>query len=157
MLRPPFQYTCNGGDNGGGGHFLNSNRSPGWQSKALQIASRVESRMALALPFLSMEMFAMVIPTFSVSSVTLIFRLANMTSIFIIIAIVCSFILMLDSGWPALEDSLVASGMTGERLGFSHPRECGDPHRLISRQPESNEGDLVPRWYSVAGFPPARE
>jgi hypothetical protein len=64
--------------------------SPGWQSKALQIASKVENRIALALPFLSMEMLAIVIPTFSVSSVTLIFLLANITSIFMIIAIIFS-------------------------------------------------------------------
>jgi hypothetical protein len=45
--------------------------SPGWQSKALQIASRVEKRMAFALPFLSMEMLVIVMPTFFVSLVSL--------------------------------------------------------------------------------------
>lgn len=42
--------------------------------------------MALAFPFLSTEMFAIVIPTRSASSVTLIFRLANMTSTLMMIA-----------------------------------------------------------------------
>src|SRR5690606_7036751 len=44
--------------------------SPGWQSSSLHIASRVENRMALALPFFRMEILAMVIPTFSAISVT---------------------------------------------------------------------------------------
>src|SRR5437868_1315499 len=55
--------------------------SPGWQSNALQIASRVENRIALAFPFFKIERFAIVIPTLSVSSVTLILRLASITSI----------------------------------------------------------------------------
>src|SRR5688572_27166987 len=54
--------------------------SPGWQSNALQMASSVENRMALALPFLRMERLAMVMPTRSESSVTLILRFAIMTS-----------------------------------------------------------------------------
>src|SRR6266550_2759851 len=54
--------------------------SPGWQSNALQIASRVENRIALAFPFFRMERFAIVMPTLSESSVTLIFRLASITS-----------------------------------------------------------------------------
>lgn len=57
-----------------------SRRSPGWHSNALQIASKVDSRTALALPFFSTEMLAIVMPTRSASSVTLIFRLASMTS-----------------------------------------------------------------------------
>src|SRR5215813_11333346 len=61
--------------------FLYSRMSPGWQSNALQIASRVENRIALAFPFFRMERFAIVMPTFSESSVTLIFRLASITSI----------------------------------------------------------------------------
>lgn len=60
--------------------------SPGWQSRALHIASSVEKRMALALPFFKIERLAMVIPTFCVSLVTLIFLLASMTSILMIIA-----------------------------------------------------------------------
>jgi len=60
--------------------------SPGWQSRALQIASKVEKRIALAFSFFSIERFAIVIPTLSESSVTLIFRLASITSTLIIIA-----------------------------------------------------------------------
>jgi hypothetical protein len=52
----------------------------------LQIASKVDSRIALALPFFKMEMLAIVMPTLSVSSVTLIFRFANMTSMLMMIA-----------------------------------------------------------------------
>ncbi len=63
--------------------------SPGWQSKALQIASKVEKRIALALSFFNIERLAIVIPTLSESSVTLIFRLASITSMLIIIAIYC--------------------------------------------------------------------
>lgn len=66
--------------------FLYSSMSPGWHSSAVQIASSVENRIAFAFPFFSTEMLAIVMPTFSASSVTLIFRLANMTSILIIIA-----------------------------------------------------------------------
>lgn len=58
--------------------------------------------MAFALPFLSMEMLAMVIPTFSVSSVTLIFRLASITSRLIIIAIFSGCLIEI----LRLEDSL---------------------------------------------------
>lgn len=64
--------------------------SPGWHSNALQIASRVDNLTALAFPFFKMERFAMVIPTFSVSSVTLIFLLASITSMLIIIAMMIS-------------------------------------------------------------------
>ena len=63
--------------------------SPGWQSKALQIASKVEKRIALAFSFFNMERLAIVIPTLSESSVTLIFRLASITSMLIMIAICC--------------------------------------------------------------------
>jgi len=48
----------------------------------------VEKRMALALPFFKIERFAIVMPTFSESSVTLIFRFASITSMLMIIAIV---------------------------------------------------------------------
>src|SRR5205814_5467469 len=71
-------------------YFLYSKISPGWHSNALQIASKVDSRTALALLFFKMEMFAMVMPTFWASSVTLIFRLANMTSMLMMIAILVS-------------------------------------------------------------------
>lgn len=51
------------------------------------MASKVDNRIAFALPFFKMEMLARVMPTFSASSVTLIFRFANMTSMLIMIAI----------------------------------------------------------------------
>src|SRR5262249_59403571 len=63
-----------------------SRMSPGWQSRARQIPSRVEKRMALALPFFRMERLAIVMPTRSASSVTLIFRLARITSMLTIVA-----------------------------------------------------------------------
>lgn len=47
--------------------------------------SKVERRMALALPVLSMERLAMVMPTKSLSSVRLILRFASITSRFITI------------------------------------------------------------------------
>lgn len=47
--------------------------------------------MALALPFLRIDKLAMVMPTRSDSSVTLIFRFASITSILIIIAMVNPF------------------------------------------------------------------
>lgn len=59
--------------------------SPGWQSSVLHNKSSVEKRMALALPFFRIDRLAMVIPTFSESSVRLIFRLASITSRFTII------------------------------------------------------------------------
>jgi len=68
-------------------YFLYSKISPGWQSKALQIASKVENRTALAFPFFKIDKLAIVIPTFSASSVTLIFLFASITSMLIIIAI----------------------------------------------------------------------
>ena len=61
--------------------------SPGWQSRALQIASKVERRIAFAFSFFSIEMLAIVMPTFSASSVTLIFLFASMTSMVMMIAI----------------------------------------------------------------------
>ena len=68
-------------------YFLYSKISPGWHSKALQIASKVPRRIAFAFPFFNIEMLAIVIPTFSASSVTLIFRFANITSMLMMIAI----------------------------------------------------------------------
>jgi len=70
--------------------YLCSKISPGWHSSALQIASRVDSRIAFTLPFFKTEMFAIVMPTFSESSVTLIFRFANMTSMLMMIAMLVS-------------------------------------------------------------------
>src|SRR3990167_10900328 len=51
------------------------------------MAANVENRIARAFPFFNMETLAIVIPTFSVSCVTLIFRLASITSMLMIIAI----------------------------------------------------------------------
>ena len=67
--------------------YLYSKISPGWHLSARQIASNVDRRIALALPFFNTEILAMVIPTFSVSSVTLIFLLASITSMLMMIAI----------------------------------------------------------------------
>jgi hypothetical protein len=52
----------------------------------LQIASNVDNRIALALPFFNTEMLAIVMPTLSASSVTLIFRFASITSMLMMIA-----------------------------------------------------------------------
>ena len=70
--------------------YLYSKISPGWHSSALQIASRVDIRIAFALPFFKTEMLAIVIPTLSASAVTLIFRFANMTSMLTMIAMLVS-------------------------------------------------------------------
>ena len=70
--------------------YLYSKISPGWHSSALQVASRVDSRIAFTLPFFKREMLAIVMPTFSESSVTLIFRFANMTSMLMMIAMLIS-------------------------------------------------------------------
>ena len=59
--------------------------------RALQIASSVDSRIALAFPFFKTEMLAIVMPTFSASSVTLIFRFASITSILIMIAMLVGY------------------------------------------------------------------
>ena len=61
--------------------------SPGWQSKALQIASKVENLTALALPVFRIERFACVMPIFSASYCDDIFRLAIITSTFTMILI----------------------------------------------------------------------
>ena len=69
------------------GYSLYSRISPGWQSRALQMASRVEKRMALALPVLRMERLAWVIPIRSASSCDDILRRAIITSTFTMILI----------------------------------------------------------------------
>ena len=63
--------------------------SPGWQFSSRQMASSVEKRIALALPFLRMERLAGVISTRSASSPSDIFRFAIMTSMLMIIAMSC--------------------------------------------------------------------
>ena len=73
-------------------YSLNSNISPGWQSKALQIASSVENLIAFPLPVFNIDKFAFVIPTFSASSEEDIFLFAIITSKFTIIAIFFSFL-----------------------------------------------------------------
>lgn len=61
--------------------------SPGWQSSSLQMASRVEKRMALAFPVFSMDRLAGVISILSANSPSEIFRRAIIMSRFTIIAI----------------------------------------------------------------------
>ena len=58
-----------------------SRMSPGWQSNASHSLTRVDIFSAFALPFFSTETLARVMPTRYDSSVTLIFRLASITSI----------------------------------------------------------------------------
>ena len=53
-----------------------SNTSPGWQSSALQMADRVENRIADTFPVLIFDKFTFETPTFSLSSLRLIFRSA---------------------------------------------------------------------------------
>ncbi len=62
--------------------------SPGWQSNALQIASRVDSFTAFAFPVFKIERLAWVIPIFSASSCDCILRLASITSTLITIGII---------------------------------------------------------------------
>ena len=62
--------------------------SPGWQSKALQIASKVLNQIAFALPVFKIERLDNVKSTLSESSFREIFRFAIMTSKFTIIGIV---------------------------------------------------------------------
>ena len=53
---------------------LNVNRSPGWHPSCRQIASRVENRIAFALPVLRIDRLARVMPTRSASSVNVMRR-----------------------------------------------------------------------------------
>jgi hypothetical protein len=59
--------------------------SPGWQSKTLQIASKVLKRIAFALPVFNMERLDNVKSTLTESSFKEIFRLAIITSKFTMI------------------------------------------------------------------------
>lgn len=61
--------------------------SPGWQSSALQIASKVLKRMAFAFPVFKMERLESVSSTFSDSSLSDILRFAIITSKFTMIGI----------------------------------------------------------------------
>ena len=65
--------------------------SPGWQLRALQMASSVEKRMALALPVFRMERLAGVRSMVAASSLSDILRRAIITSRFTIIGITLSF------------------------------------------------------------------
>ena len=78
--------------------------SPGWQSRAAQMASRVEKRTALALLFFRIYRLARVMSTFSDSWLRDIFRLAIITSKFTTIAIdspqiVRSFSALISAAW----------------------------------------------------------
>src|SRR5262245_11496127 len=103
--------------------------SPGWQSRARQMPSRVEKRMARALPFFRMDRLAIVMPTRSASSVTLIFRLASITSMLTIVATGTSsdreVVLRLDVD-GALEDALDHGG---NRRGHEAGEAREDAHR----------------------------
>ncbi len=61
--------------------------SPGWQSRALQMDSKVLNRMAFAFPVLRMERLDNVKSTFAESSFSEILRFAIITSRFTIMAI----------------------------------------------------------------------
>ena len=62
--------------------------SEGWQSKTLQMASKVLKRIAFAFPVFKIERFDKVNPTLSDSSFSDIFRFAIITSRFTMIGIV---------------------------------------------------------------------
>src|SRR5262245_17301477 len=98
--------------------------SAGWQSSALQIASRVEKRIAFALPFFRMERFAIVMPTLSESSVTLILRLASITSILTIMGTSATSYRQVMLGLH-VHGALQASFENGHR-GRNHDRDEGD-------------------------------
>src|SRR5262249_60171037 len=64
----------------------NASRSPGWQPSSRQIASRVEKRIAFALPVLRIDRLARVMPTRSASSVNVMRRAWSSASRFTTIA-----------------------------------------------------------------------
>jgi hypothetical protein len=72
--------------------FIYSKISAGWQFSALQIASNVLKRMALALPVFSIERLASVKSTFAESSFNDIFRFAIITSKFTIMGMIIQLI-----------------------------------------------------------------
>ena len=67
--------------------FSYSKRSPGWQSSALQIDSKVLNLIAFAFPVFKMERFESVKSTLSDSSLSDILRFAIITSKFTMIGI----------------------------------------------------------------------
>src|SRR5688572_1566338 len=118
--------------------------SPGWQSRAWQRASRVEKRMALALPFFRIERLAIVMPTRSASSVTLIFRLASITSMVTIVAtgaLSDREVIFCPEDYGALEDALQNSGC---RRGHDANKAREDAHRdpagPVVADPQENVG-----------------
>lgn len=84
------------------------------------MASSVERRMALALPFFRIEILAIVMPTRSASSVTLILRFASMTSMLMMMA-------MLVSSHGEVMLGLQIHGVLQDP--FEHRRHDGDDDR----------------------------
>src|SRR5262245_8132014 len=121
-----------------------SRMSPGWQSRARQMPSRVEKRMALALPFFRMERLASVMPTRAASSVTLILRLASITSRLTIVATDAPsdrevvFGLEVDG---ALEDAFEhRGGRRGHDQGDAHGEAHRDAASAVVADPEEDVG-----------------
>src|SRR5439155_24320480 len=105
-------------------HDLYSKISPGWHCKALQTASSVDSRIAFTLPFFNTEILAIVMPTLSASSVTLIFRFANMTSMLMMIAILVSLHRQIVLGFYIY--GILQKPLKHRRCGSNHDRTKGD-------------------------------
>jgi hypothetical protein len=111
-----------------GGHCISldlySKISPGWHSSALQIASRVDSRIAFTLPFFKTETLAIVMPTLAASSVTLIFRFANITSMLIMIATPVSLYRQVVFGFYI--HGILQNPLKHRRCGRDNDRAQGD-------------------------------
>src|SRR5262245_16486449 len=121
-----------------------SRMSPGWHSRARQIPSRVEKRMALALPFFRMERLAIVMPTRSASSETRIFRLASITSMLTIVATDApsdrEVVFRLEVG-GALEDALEHGGpRRGHEAGEAREDAHRDAAGAVVGDPEHDVG-----------------
>ena len=114
-----------------------SNKSPGWQSSAAHNLFNVSTFTAFAFPFFRIETFAIVIPSFSESSVTLIFRFASITSMLKIISssIVSPFSNRKLALFLKLRRLFHQMGKTGRRH-----RNC-DPDKINDQR--SAAGDLV--------------
>jgi len=69
-----------------GSSLLYSRMFPGWHFSARHIASRVDSFIVLAFPFLRTDRFEVFMPIISDSSFSFILRFASITSRFTIIA-----------------------------------------------------------------------
>ena len=109
--------------------------SPGWQSRARQRASRVVKRMARALPVLSIERLAGVMPTFAASSPDDILRRASIMSMFTIIAMIFVF---LDSQLVLLTDPYGDTVDEGECQEYQRQEQVGI---VDSEQPFGMEHD----------------